>query len=70
MFDPYNPHVLAGKIRDMADPWIPVEERLPEGGEIVFMYSESNNEYSHGHFVRTRAGVAVTHWQPLVPPRR
>lgn len=50
------------------DPWIPVEVERPTGSPIVFMYSLSNNEYSCSHFTLERSGVAVTHWQPLVPP--
>lgn len=55
------------KSRDK-DPWISVDEIQPEGSPIVFMYAESNNEYSCGHFQRERSGVPVTHWQPLRPP--
>lgn len=50
------------------DKWISVNDRQPEGSPIVFMYSESNNEYSVSHFVLNRAGVPVTHWRPLEPP--
>ena len=50
------------------DKWISVKDRQPEGSPIVFMYSESNNEYSVNHFVLNRAGVSVTHWRPLEPP--
>lgn len=50
------------------DKWISVKDRQPEGSPIVFMYSESNNEYSVSHFVLNRAGVPVTHWRPLEPP--
>jgi hypothetical protein len=50
------------------DKWISVKDRQPEGSPIVFMYSESNNEYSVSHFVLNRAGIPVTHWRPLEPP--
>ena len=49
-------------------PWVNVESERPNAGEIVFMYSASNNEYSHGHFVNERGGVKVTHWMRLYPP--
>lgn len=50
--------------------WIPVTLRQPVGSPIVFMYSESNNEFSCGHFTLNRGGVPVTHWQPCIGPRR
>lgn len=48
--------------------WIAVKDEQPNGAPIVFMYSESNKEYSVDHFKLNRAGVPVTHWHPLVPP--
>lgn len=51
------------------NPWISVIEHKPPGSQIVFMYSQENNEYSHGHFVPSHAGVAISHWKPCVPPK-
>lgn len=48
--------------------WIAVKDKQPKGSPIVFMYSESNNEYSCSHFVLSRGDIPVTHWHPLVPP--
>lgn len=64
----YNPSIA--KYFEEHDPWIVVAERHPEtDGEIVFMYSKGNDEYSCGHFVLSRAEVSITHWQPLIPSR-
>jgi hypothetical protein len=51
------------------DRWIPVNIRQPVGSPIVFMYSESNKEFSCGHFTLNRGGVPVTHWMPCVGPK-
>lgn len=50
--------------------WIETKVERPKRGQIVWMYSESNNEFSVGHFTLERAGVRVTHWQPLVEPKK
>lgn len=54
----------------MNEYWIDVTERWPDGRPIVLMYLE-NKQYVVDHFV-TKWGsdrVAVTHWQPLLPPK-
>lgn len=65
--NPYA-HLFVDNISGTYDPWIPVSEQQPEGAPIVFMYSEMNKEFSCGHFTLSRAGVPVSHWQPLYPP--
>ena len=57
-------------LRQVDDRWIPVTLFQPKGSPIVFMYSESNNEFSCGHFTLNRGGVPVTHWQHCIGPRR
>lgn len=49
--------------------WIEAKRERPGPGEIVWMYSKENNEFSVGHFVLERSGVRVTHWQPLIGPK-
>lgn len=59
---------IIGNIGEQYNPWISVRVRQPNGSPIVFMYSESNNEFGHGHFVLSRADVPVTHWMPCKGP--
>lgn len=51
------------------NPWIFADQHRPQRDQLVFMYSQENNEYSHGHFVLDRDGVTVSHWKPCVPPK-
>ena len=55
-------------IGEQYNPWIAVQDRQPSGAPIVFMYSESNNEFSFGHFTLSRGEVPVTHWMPCKAP--
>lgn len=61
---------VTNQVNEDRDPWIPVSDYQPKGSPIVFMYSESVNEFSCGHFVLNRAGVPITHWMPCVAPKR
>ena len=55
-------------IGEQYNPWISVKDRQPSGSPIVFMYCESNREFSCSHFVLSRADVPVTHWMLLKAP--
>ena len=56
--------------------WIPVEEKKPEEGQVVLIYSKggdvSTARYTNGRFDITQlfAAINVTHWMPIVPPRK
>ena len=58
--------------------WIPVEERLPEENQRVRAWSLENNEeylcdYHDGifeDFYGTFTDGKITHWMPIVPPRK
>lgn len=58
--------------------WIPVEERLPKEGQKVFAYNGTFKEtylcsYHDGKFEDYLGELgkgAVTHWMPIVPPRK
>ena len=64
-FDPNNPPEFR------ASRWIPVEERLPEEGVEVIVYSKGVGVIPDISYVKGRwiwdAGIIknVTHWQPL-----
>lgn len=63
---------------NMFDPWISVEERLPEVNKDVWCYSNRNGGYMFIGYIgyRTRGWMEdgtlhigdVTHWMPLPPP--
>lgn len=58
--------------------WISVEDRLPEEGEVVFVYCHGNRidfcpyigewPLIIVNWEERRARVAVTHWMPLPEP--
>ena len=56
--------------------WIPVEERLPNDGQVVFIYTKhgsvSSVTYKDGAFNLNEVleAINVTHWMPIVPPRK
>jgi len=58
--------------------WIPVEEKLPEEGQEVFAWNGTFKEsykciYHDGLFEDYLGALgkgAVTHWMPIVPPRK
>ena len=61
---------------DQHPQWIPVEERLPEEGQVVFIYTKhgsvSSVTYKDGAFNLNEVleAINVTHWMPIVPPRK
>jgi len=56
--------------------WIPVEERLPKEGQVVLIHTKGNSVstacYTDGRFDITELleAINVTHWMPIVPPRK
>ena len=61
------------------DPWIPVETRLPEVDEWVYVYSDGVDDFAYDIAYLMKDGTwrnlgwnyPVTHWQPLpAPPKQ
>lgn len=56
--------------------WIPVEERLPEEGQVVFIYTKHGSvsavTYKDGAFNLNEVleAINITHWMEIVPPRK
>lgn len=56
--------------------WIPVEERLPEEGQVVFIYTKhgsvSSVAYKDGAFNLNEVleAINVTHWMQITPPAK
>lgn len=70
-------HFIDGaKWADSHPHWIPIEERLPEEGQVVFIYTKhgsvSSVTYKDGAFNLNEVleAINVTHWMPIVPPRK
>ena len=73
-------HRLQSRIAELENPWISVDERLPETGEEVFIhdgnfgykgwYDDWNNNDKRGVFYsdHSQKPVAATHWQPIKEP--
>ena len=63
---------------DQHPQWIPVEERLPDEGQEVFAWNGTFKEsykciYHDGLFEDYLGELgkgAVSHWMPIVPPRK
>lgn len=56
--------------------WIPVEERLPEEGQVVLIYTKGGSVstacYTDSRFDITELlkAINVTHWMKIVPPKK
>ena len=56
--------------------WIPVEEELPEEGQVVLIYTKGGSVstacYTDSRFDITELleAINVTHWMDIVPPRK
>ena len=56
--------------------WIPVEERNPDEGQVVLIYSKGGDVcvtcYKNGAFNCSPLfqAINVTHWMEIVPPQR
>ena len=59
----------------MADAWIPVGERVPDGESMVLVWSQSNglhlaylDSYRQWRDADCNPGKKITHWIPLPSP--
>ena len=56
--------------------WIPVEERKPDEGQVVLIYSKAGDVcvtcYKNGAFNHSPLfqAINVTHWMEIQPPRK
>ena len=56
--------------------WIPVEEKKPNDGQVVFIHTKHGSvasvTYKDGVFNLNEVleAINVTHWMPIVPPRK
>jgi hypothetical protein len=74
----FGDFINGAKWADFHPQWIPVEERLPEENEEVLAYNSLYNEkylcvYHNGKFEDYLGELgkgAVSHWMPIVPPRK
>jgi len=76
-----NDFCAGWRAADQHPHWIPVEERLPEERKVVWVRKHFNKEvlgefdiydsaaFCNGEF-QCDNSPAVTHWMPIVPPRK
>ena len=75
-FIAYYGFIDGAKWADKHPQWIPVEEELPKENQSVFICNARRDYgtalYQGGEWFITREYVAinVTHWMPIVPPRK
>lgn len=50
--------------------WIPVEERLPEEKGTYLFHFDDGQTRVEGYFPELHLSKCVTHWMPIVPPRK
>ena len=70
-------HFIDGaKWADSHPHWISVEERKPNDGQVVFIYTKHGSvasvTYKDGAFNLNEVleAINVTHWMEIVPPRK
>lgn len=58
---------LEAEVERLQSGWVSVDERLPEGSEVVFVWSgvTRNTDY---YYAERWERLGVTHWMPLPSP--